>query len=316
MKRKCFLYCNGLMEHLCYCNGNGHGTSLRNLHAYATIPPDHTWFKRPGHFNGTVDAFSKIIRNEGFASLWSGLSPTLLMALPSTMVYFTLYDSARSKLSRANGHNPRDPPLWISVFSGALARASAATVISPLELIRTKIQSQKLSYFQVGEAIRVSIQTQGLLSLWRGLGPTLLRDVPFSSIYWLNYEFYKKQFKQTDPTFLFSFAAGATAGTVAAVVTLPFDVVKTHRQIELGERELLKAEAGKILSRDSSTMHIMKRIHSQSGFSGLFSGLVPRIIKVAPACAIMISTYEFGKSFFRELNRSNQSLTQFILDKV
>lgn len=316
MKKKCFLYCNGLMEHICYCNGNGHGTSLRSLHAFATIPSDNTWYRKPGHFNGTIDAFTKIIRNEGIRSLWSGLAPTLIMALPSTMVYFTLYDSTRSKLSRLYGHNSRDPPLWISVFSGALARASSATVISPLELIRTKIQSQKLSYFQVGEAVKASVKQSGFLFLWRGLGPTLLRDVPFSSIYWLNYEYYKKRFNQTDPTFMFSFAAGASAGTVAAIVTLPFDVVKTHRQIELGEKDLLKTESNKIFTKQSSTLHILKRIYQQNGMTGLFSGITPRIIKVAPACAIMISTYEYGKSFFREFNSSNKHLVEFILDKV
>lgn len=163
MKKRCFLYCNGLMEHLCYCNGNGHGTSLRSLHAYATIPSDNTWYRKPGHFNGTIDAFTKIIRNEGIRSLWSGLSPTLVMALPSTMVYFTLYDKVRGKLSKLNGHNVRDPPLWISVFSGALARSCAATVISPLELIRTKIQSQKLSYHQLAQDVRVSLQQRGIV---------------------------------------------------------------------------------------------------------------------------------------------------------
>lgn len=35
---------------------------------------------------------------------------------------------------------------------------------------------------------------------------------------------------------------------------------------------------------------------------GSSSGFMPRVIKVAPACAIMISTYEYGKSFFRRMN--------------
>ncbi|KAG9476543.1 hypothetical protein GDO78_003209 [Eleutherodactylus coqui] len=46
----------------------------------------------------------------------------------------------------------------------------------------------------------------------------------------------------------------------------------------------------------------MHSIVSENGFRGLFVGLSPRLIKIAPACAIMISTYEFGKSFFRNLN--------------
>ena len=42
------------------------------------------------------------------------------------------------------------------------------------------MQSELLTYKQVREAIRTTLQNEGILSLWRGLSPTLLRDVPFS----------------------------------------------------------------------------------------------------------------------------------------
>lgn len=35
---------------------------------------------------------------------------------------------------------------------------------------------------------------------------------------------------------------------------------------------------------------------------------MPRVIKVAPACAVMISTYEFGKAFFQEVNLDRERL--------
>lgn len=178
----------------------------------------------------------------------------------------------------------------------------AATIISPLELVRTKMQSQKLSYLEIGRAINTSVKTQGVLSLWRGLGPTILRDVPFSSLYWLNYEFFKARYNQRDPTFQFSFVAGAAAGTIAAVITLPFDVVKTHRQIELGEAVMAREVQRGTSRKNTTTLHLMKKIYAQRGVAGLFAGIVPRVVKVAPACAIMISTYEFGKAFFRQYN--------------
>ena len=34
----------------------------------------------------------------------------------------------------------------------------------------------------------------------------------------------------------------------------------------------------------------------------LSPGFLPRVIKVAPACAVMISSYEYGKTFFQKLN--------------
>ena len=160
-----------------------------------------------------------------------------------------------------------------------------------------------MSYLEVGRAVNSLIESQGLFSLWRGLSATILRDVPFSCIYWANYELMKKKLmKESEPTFAISFVCGAIAGAVAAVITLPFDVVKTHRQIELGEMQIIASNA----SNPSSTRDMLRKIYRQNGLKGLFSGIVPRVVKVAPACAIMISTYEFGKSFFRQYNASKQ----------
>ncbi|KAL7393456.1 hypothetical protein ABVT39_011114 [Epinephelus coioides] len=281
-KGKCFVYCNGLMDHICVCeNGNS-----------------RAWYKAPGHFSGTLDAFIKIVRNEGLKSLWSGLPPTLVMAVPATVIYFTCYDQLCAALRVRMGERAQVAPL----LAGAIARVGSATVISPLELIRTKMQSRKQTYRELTNCIRSAVQAEGRLSLWRGLGPTLLRDVPFSAMYWYNYErgksFLCELYNTREPTFTMTFISGAVSGSIAAIVTLPFDVVKTRRQVELGELQ------AKNLSHQvsTSTLSVMSRIVAQDGFSGLFRGFLPRLIKVAPACAIMISTYEFGKAFFRKYN--------------
>ena len=95
-----------------------------------------------------------------------------------------------------------------------------------------------------------------------------------------------------------SFVAGGISGTVAAILTLPFDVAKTQRQVALGAVEAVRVSP----PRADSTWLLLRRIRAQSGTRGLFAGFLPRIIKAAPSCAIVISTYELGKSFFRRLN--------------
>lgn len=57
----------------------------------------------------------------------------------------------------------------------------------------------------------------------------------------------------------------------------------------------------------SGTVDVIKRIYGQNGIRGLFTGLTPRLVKVAPACAIMIATFEHGKRFFQAYN-ANQVL--------
>lgn len=281
-KGKCFVYCNGLMDHICICeNGNS-----------------KAWYKAPGHFSGTLDAFVNIVRREGIRSLWSGLPPTLMMAVPATVIYFTCYDQLCAALRVRMGEYAQMAPL----LAGATARVGSVTVISPLELIRTKLQSQKQSYRELTQCIRSAVAKEGWLSLWRGLGPTLLRDVPFSAMYWYNYEMGKSWLcglsNITEPTLTITFVSGAVSGSIASIVTLPFDVVKTRKQVELGE-----LQAKNLPGQASSTFYVMCRIVAENGFRGLFAGFLPRVIKVAPACAIMISSYEFGKAFFRKHNK-------------
>lgn len=280
----CFLYCNGLMDHLCTCYPNG---------------AQKQWYNRPGHFNGTIDAFVKITRYEGITSLWSGLSPTLILALPATIAYFVTYEQLRLRLkdycnkSRQDGEPFKQPP-WIPLVAGATARFFSVVSVSPLELIRTKMQSTKLSYYEIGEALKLVLKTDGIKGLWRGVFSTLLRDVPFSALYWSQYEALKRWYGPGVPSFWFSFMAGAFSGGVASIITLPFDVIKTHQQIELGDQS-------NGARKSSSTMKMMLQLHKQHGPKALFAGLVPRLIKVAPACAIMISTFEYGKITFNRL---------------
>lgn len=286
LSNKCFIYCNGLMEHLCPCYPNGNGAAQ----------------KPKLHFNGTVDAFVKISRYEGVKSLWSGLSPTLVLALPTTVLYFVAYEQTRVRLKEWNTRRTGNPdmPMWVPLISGCSARVLAVTCVSPLELIRTKMQSEKISYLEVGQALRTLVREYGILGLWKGLFPTILRDVPFSSIYWTSYETCKKVFNQKDPTVGFSFFAGAVAGSIAALSTVPFDVVKTHQQIEFGE-QIISRQPGK----PSGTFATMAKIFNQHGIRGLYAGVVPRLIKVAPACAIMIASFEYGKNFFYHYNVKN-----------
>ena len=149
--------------------------------------------------------------------------------------------------------------------------------------------------FQVKTAVTKTVRAEGLTSLWKGFTATIMRDVPFSAIYWPLYEALRPAQYEFERCFL----AGAFAGTLASTLTLPFDVIKTQRQLELGESLMTRGgrQVGVPTNRD-----VAREIWSAYGARGFWTGLTPRIIKVAPACAIMISSYEFFKQFFAKRN--------------
>ena len=138
---RCFLYSNGIMDHV-YLRLNGDPPPAA-LHSSEEIC-NCEWYNRPKYFNGTLDAFLKISRVEGVRSLWSGLSPSLALALPTTVLYLTSYEQLKSALGRSGGSDS-----VISLVSGGASRVLACAVVAPLELVRTKMQSQKMAFYEV-----------------------------------------------------------------------------------------------------------------------------------------------------------------------
>ncbi|RDA82802.1 hypothetical protein CP532_1370 [Ophiocordyceps camponoti-leonardi (nom. inval.)] len=280
-------------------------------------------------YNSTLDGLRKIARNEGITTLWRGLSPTLVMTIPANIIYFTGYDWLRySPLSPLSRLSPDNAPL----VSGSVARVLAATAVGPVELIRTRMQAASGSsttnhLTETFRGVKQMVGIHGYSSLWRGLSLTLWRDVPFSGLYWWGYETIRAKVtdiresqratSSTTPetryesrlrsqqreghadTFIDSFAAGALSGTFASIITTPFDVGKTRTQVyrdaPRGSGSAPAPEAGNIVK-------LLWHIFKTEGVAGLWKGWIPRTLKVAPACAIMISSYEVGKRAFRGVN--------------
>ncbi|ETO23119.1 hypothetical protein RFI_14066 [Reticulomyxa filosa] len=167
------------------------------------------------------------------------------------------------------------------------------------------------------QATLLNVRAEGLVALWKGLIPTLWRDVPFSGMYWMGYEMLKNHFHNklemqhtfmTDTpytlnmknAFYVGFISGAISGTFASILTHPFDVLKTRRQsilIGIGNSSKTKMQQ----REDASFKNSLKIILKTNGFKGLFAGITARLAKVPLACATMISVYEAGKSVFNQI---------------
>mmetsp|Transcript_28437 Transcript_28437/g.92140 ORF Transcript_28437/g.92140 Transcript_28437/m.92140 type:complete len:376 (-) Transcript_28437:2069-3196(-) len=276
--------------------------------------------------HGTMDGLITLARTEGPRTLWSGLQPTLVMSVPSTVLYFTAYDELKGALDRGLASTPLAPAA--PLLAGTVARSSTVVAIAPLELVRTQMQAQRSRLGAVVGALGGAVREHGARSLFRGLFPTLLRDVPFSALYWMGYETIKRAItpcaaaasaaeggdvpagSDGSSTFLRAFAAGAGSGMVAAAVTTPFDVVKTRMQADIFTASASGTSAGGAvppgpaaasltLSQQSRlTAQLLRSIVRHEGPRALFAGLTARVAKVAPACAIMIGSYEYAKYFF------------------
>lgn len=285
-------------------------------------------------FNSTFDGLRKIARNEGLTTLWRGLSPTLVMAVPGNVIYFAGYDWLRT--SEMSPIKARVSEAYSPLVAGSTARVFAALFVSPIELFRTRMQASESSsaagtFRDTLGGVKEMVSNAGPRSLWRGLSLTLWRDVPFSAFYWWGYEATRNIITDTRErgrgrevnnaqsswtrvrsdsrnrqnhavTLVDSFASGAISGGIASIVTTPFDVGKTRQQVyrqagDAAPNSAAQAPAQTLAPEDRSMPRLLAHIYREEGVRGLFRGCTARVLKVAPACAIMISTYELGKKW-------------------
>ena len=275
--------------------------------------------------------------------LWRGLTPTLLMTIPSQVTYMTCYDFFRGELldwdrrRMTPGVDAIPSPAWrsdstaqpngkdkdlvatvtthsllASLVAGALSRAISATLVTPLELVRTRLQAATAASSSLSggsslltsnlRVLRAEVRDLGPRVLWRGLGSTLWRDVPFSALYFAGYEAFKRLLaggglgegsaKGPKEEFTVAFVSGAASGTIAAVATHPFDLVKTRLQAVARTPASASGQRAAVSPAAGRTATILRQIYRAEGLQGLFRGLSPRVAKVAPACGIMIASFE------------------------
>ncbi|XP_058491038.1 mitochondrial coenzyme A transporter SLC25A42 isoform X1 [Solea solea] len=195
--------------------------------------------------------------------------------------------------SQSEQHTTRS--ILNSLFSGALAGAVAKTAVAPLD--RTKIIFQVSSArFSAKEAYRLIYRTylkDGFYSLWRGNSATMVRVIPYAAIQFCAHEQYKRLlgsyygFQGTALPPLPRLLAGAMAGTTAAMLTYPLDMVRARMAVTPKEMY-------------SNILHVFVRISREEGLATLFRGFAPTILGVVPYAGLSFFTYETLKKLHAE----------------
>jgi solute carrier family 25 oxoglutarate transporter 11 len=88
------------------------------------------------NYKNVVDAFSRIVTEEGFLSLWKGCTPTVVRAMALNLGMLVSYDESKERLEKVLGAS-RANLIWVlsSIISGGIA----ATMSLPFDNVKTKM---------------------------------------------------------------------------------------------------------------------------------------------------------------------------------
>ncbi|KAF2759475.1 mitochondrial folate transporter-like protein/carrier [Pseudovirgaria hyperparasitica] len=222
---------------------------------------------------------------------------------------YSLFNDPHASLAKFTA---KLPPSSINSFCGAMAGVASGIVTCPLDVIKTRLQSQgsftrgisrgtpssKAIYNGLSGTAKVIWMEDGLRGMYRGLGPMLLGYLPTWAVYMSVYDSSKDfYYTQVDNKWFARIYASVTAGACSTLATNPIWVIKTRLMSQVSERA---SKEHRTPWHYKSTFDAAKKMYRTEGFLAFYSGLTPALLGLTHV-AIQFPLYEFFKMKFTGL---------------
>ncbi|XP_065066193.1 mitochondrial dicarboxylate carrier-like [Rhopilema esculentum] len=224
---------------------------------------------------GLVAMGVKVYKNEGFLGLYNGVSASILRQMTYTTVRFGFYEIASSKLLEG-----RDDPLpFYQKFAiGCVSGFIGGIFGNPADMVNVRMQNDmkiapelRRNYKHAVDGLYRVAAEEGVSAWMAGVTMTATRGLLMTMGQVAVYDQAKQMlmstgyFGDTVPTHL---ASSVIAGTIATMVTQPFDVLKTR---------LMNAAPGQYKSVLACVTETAK-----VGPIGFYKGFIPAWVRLGP----------------------------------
>jgi hypothetical protein len=287
--------------------------------------------------HGVVRTGRDLVREQGgLRALFKGIEPTAVRVFFGAGIYFAALQGIADALGVGTGRGdggrtsgpdattaaaaaaaaaPASPPPYAGArtfFAGVAARSIAAAILSPVAVVKTRIEWADARTAPIGgggtaAAVRHIVRTEGWASLFSGLVPTIVRDAPFSGLYYTSYSQLKEALGAPAAVaaiplpLVRNFIAGLGAGALATIITHPADVLKTRLQLKVrvGAAGEKGGGGGVVARRDGGQARKRTSASSPSGDAHISHTITTAASLFLPTCRGCSSP----RSFFSPIPR-------------
>ncbi|RWS10028.1 calcium-binding mitochondrial carrier protein SCaMC-2-like protein [Dinothrombium tinctorium] len=241
---------------------------------------------RGAEFGSLRLCFKHMYAEGGYASFWRGNGINVLKIAPETALKFMAYEQAKRFI---RGNSNRELSISERFISGSFAGAMSQTVIYPLEVLKTRLCLRSTGQFDgILDATKKIYKHERLKAFYKGYIPNLLGIIPYAGIDLAIYETLKKWYLRThsqedNPGVLVLLTCGTISSSCGQLASYPLALVRTRLQAQIG------------VHRNENMISVFRGILDREGFFGLYRGITPNFMKVAPAVSISYVVYEYTR---------------------
>lgn len=242
--------------------------------------------KKMFNSGGLKDLSINLYRTEGIRGFYRGLGISLVGGAPGAGLYFICYERFNELYSRLTNTNKS---FLVGIASGISAEIVSCVFWVAIDVIKERMQVMTLlksyHYKNSVDAIRQILRNEGIGSLYRGYGVTVLTFGPYVGISMASFDKLKSIFdlEYGKGTFFQNFLLSSASACIASIITHPIDVVKVRLQVQRSQlRNPAAVGSSSEVNRSDfgyrNWVHGLKRIMIEEGTHGLYKGLSARLL--------------------------------------
>ncbi|XP_066560436.1 mitochondrial thiamine pyrophosphate carrier [Amia ocellicauda] len=268
---------------------------------------------RQARYQGLWQATQRIFSEEGVQAFWKGHVPAQLLSICFGAVQFASFECLTEFVHKATPYNSRTA--GVHFVCGGLAACSATVACQPLDTLRTRFaaQGEPKVYRNLRHAVSTMYRSEGALTFYRGLTPTMIAVFPYAGMQFFFYNIFKKVYlwilrRDAHTTDNFgNLVSGSCAGVISKTLTYPFDLFK--KRLQVGGFEEARTHFGKVRSYQGLADCVLS-IAQEEGLQGFFKGLSPSLLKAAVSTGCTFFCYELFCNILFGLRRRTEPKEQ------
>ncbi|KAI1124147.1 mitochondrial phosphate carrier protein [Nemania abortiva] len=237
--------------------------------------------------HGISGGLRRVVASEGAGALATGLGPTTVGYFLQGALKFGGYEFLKTRAIDTLGYETACKNRYaIYLGSSALAEIAGDIVLCPFEAVRIRLVSQPGFGRGLSDGFARIVREEGIRGLYSGLGPIVLKQVPYTMATFVVYEHALEQaYKWVDKSTVsgagitgINMGSGLIAGIAATLVSQPADTILS--KINKG-----KGETGE------GTLRRLWTIARDTGLRGSYAGIRARLVMVGGMTALQFAVY-------------------------
>jgi solute carrier family 25 carnitine/acylcarnitine transporter 20/29 len=166
------------------------------------------------------------------SSLFRGMSSPLVGSMFINSILFGVESNIRNNLDFKHTTNDSSRFKYYAL-SGAIAGYVQGVLITPVELVKIRMQLDDSKYKTTLECVKDIKNKYGYIGFTRGITLGVLRDMPGAAVYFLSFELLLDAFAEKPKHKLWHLlVSGGLAGCLSWAINYPVDVIKTKYQAD------------------------------------------------------------------------------------